>query len=300
MPISTFIKTDNCEWIDCENPNIDDIKLLQKKYAIDTLLMEDMLVANHLPKYEEHIGIQFFLTRENTKQERTGLNTMSDISTKLGIYLLDNTILTIHRIKNNSIVECKKELELGKIQITKENIALQLALNVLKSFDVENKIVQEEIDNIENDMFLNGNNNSNVIRKLYKLKRKTGLNMRLLSISADWVNNFKKINISDTQFFDLQDKYKDISNKFDHLNAQTTHLISLFLALSDQKANQVMKLLALYSVYFLPITFIAGVYGMNFEYMPELKTKSGYFLTLGLMALIVISTFIYFKRKKWK
>jgi magnesium transporter len=73
----------------------------------------------------------------------------------------------------------------------------------------------------------------------------------------------------------------------------------MFLALSDQKANQVMKMLAIYSVYFLPITFIAGVYGMNFEYMPEITKPYGYFATLGLMGLIVIITFIYVRRKKW-
>jgi magnesium transporter len=72
----------------------------------------------------------------------------------------------------------------------------------------------------------------------------------------------------------------------------------MFLALSDQKANQVMKMLAIYSVYFLPITFIAGVYGMNFEYMPEITKPYGYFATLGLMGLIVIITFIYVQKKK--
>jgi magnesium transporter len=73
----------------------------------------------------------------------------------------------------------------------------------------------------------------------------------------------------------------------------------MFIALSDQKANQVMKMLAIYSVYFLPITFIAGLYGMNFKFMPELQHPYGYFATVGVMVLIVIITFIYFRRKKW-
>jgi magnesium transporter len=73
----------------------------------------------------------------------------------------------------------------------------------------------------------------------------------------------------------------------------------MFIALSDQKANQVMKMLAIYSVYFLPITFIAGLYGMNFDHMPEIHTEYGYFATVGVMVLIVIITFIYFRRKKW-
>ena len=73
----------------------------------------------------------------------------------------------------------------------------------------------------------------------------------------------------------------------------------MFLALSDQKANQVMKVLAIYSVYFLPITFIAGVYGMNFDQMPELHSKYGYYITIGVMLTIVIVTFIYARRKQW-
>jgi magnesium transporter len=73
----------------------------------------------------------------------------------------------------------------------------------------------------------------------------------------------------------------------------------MFLALSDQKANQVMKVLAIYSVYFLPITFIAGVYGMNFDHMPELHSKYGYYITIGVMLTIVIVTFIYARRKQW-
>ena len=102
------------------------------------------------------------------------------------------------------------------------------------------------------------------------------------------------------QVMDLLDKQKDVITDFDHVNAQTVNLISMFLALSDQKANQVMKLLAIYSVYFLPITFIAGVYGMNFDNMPELHQKHGYYYTIGFMALIVIVTFIYMRRKKWQ
>lgn len=300
MSVNTLFKNENCEWIDCENPSNEDIQYLHQHFAIDPLLIEDMKVANHLPKYEEHTGIQFFLTRENTKLERTALNTMSDISTKLGIYILENTIITIHRIKNKSIVEYEKEISQEKTPITKETIALNLALKVLESFDEESKRILDIVDQIENEVFLNNKGNGNVIRKLYRLKRKSGLNFRLLSISSDWVNNFKKLDISETQLVDLQDKYKDALNIFDHLNAQITQLISLYLALSDQKANQVMKILAMYSVYFLPITFIAGVYGMNFENMPELQTQMGYFVTLGVMALIVIITFFYFRQKKWK
>ena len=107
------------------------------------------------------------------------------------------------------------------------------------------------------------------------------------------------LDLKDASVTDLKDKYKDVVGDFDHLNAQVTNLISMFLAMSDQKANQVMKVLAIYSMYFFPITFIAGIYGMNFDVMPELEAKNGYFITLGLMGVIALITFVYVRRKGW-
>lgn len=299
MPIEILYKNEHCEWLDVEAPTEQDLNFLNEAYHIDGLLLEDTTDVNHLPKYEEDGGVKFFLMRENTELERSSLNTISDVSTKLGIFLVDNMIITIHRMRNRSIYEYKKEIAKEQEEVLPNKIALNLALKVMKSFDDESKNLLEILDNLENEIFLKNTNTSAQIRRLYKLKRKAGLNARILSISADWVDNFKKLNLSETENTDLRDKHKDVIADFDHLNAQITNLISMFLALKDQKANEVMKLLAMYSVYFLPITFIAGIYGMNFDYMPELSQKYGYFFTLGFMALIVIVTFIYFRRKKW-
>lgn len=169
----------------------------------------------------------------------------------------------------------------------------------MKSFDDESKRLVEIVDKIENEIFLQNNPNYNPIKKLYKIKRKAGLNTRVLSMSSDWINAFKYLNLKDIEIADLIDKQKDVMADFDHLNSQITNLISMYIALSDQKANQVMKLLAIYSVYFLPITFIAGLYGMNFEFMPELHHPLGYFITLAVMAAIVLATFIFFRKKKF-
>ena len=183
--------------------------------------------------------------------------------------------------------------------ISRDHLALRLALKIIKTFDDESRNLLEIMDAIENEIFLKNTSQSNQIRRLYKLKRKSGLNTRILNISGEWISKFKTLDLEEVEVMDLLDKQKDVIADFDHVNAQTVNLISMFLALSDQKANQVMKLLAIYSVYFLPITFIAGVYGMNFDNMPELHHKNGYYFTLGLMVLIVVITFIYTRRKKW-
>ncbi|MDQ0593299.1 magnesium transporter [Chryseobacterium ginsenosidimutans] len=299
MPIDTIYRDSQCEWVDVEAPTAEDLKFLHERYEINNLLLEDTLDPNHLPKYEEDGDVKFFLLRESTELERKNLNTISDISTKIGIFLLEKTIITIHRMKTKSISETKKQVSCLQKETTAENIALRIALLIMKSFDDESVSLLETMDNIENEIFLKNTNHTNQIRRLYKLKRKSGLNSRVLTISTDAVDKFKLLGLQDSEVVDLKDKHKDVVADFDHLNIQITNLIGMFLALSDQKANQVMKVLAIYSVYFLPITFIAGVYGMNFDNMPELHTQHGYFYTIGLMALVVLCTFIYARRKQW-
>lgn len=299
MPINTFYRDSNCEWIDVEAPTAEDMQFLHERYQINNLLLEDTMDPNHLPKYEEDGEVKFFLLRESTELERKNLNTISDISTKIGIFILEKTIITIHRMKTKSISETKKSLSAHNEFYSPDKIALKISLLIMKSFDDESLSLFETMDNIENEIFLKNTNHTNEIRRLYRLKRKSGLNSRVMTISIDAIDKFKLLDIQDAEFVDLKDKHKDVLTDFDHLNAQITNLISMFLALSDQKANQVMKVLAIYSVYFLPITFIAGLYGMNFDNMPELHTKSGYYITLGIMLAIVVITFIYARRKQW-
>lgn len=300
MAIEIIYRNDHCEWIDVEAPTEEDLNFLHDRYEINTLLLEDTIDPNHLPKFEQDHLVKFFLMRENTELERANLNTISDISTKLGIFLVKDGIITVHRMKNRSIFEFKKEIKGSEnTEINSEKIALNLALKVMKSFDDESKNLMETMDNIENEIFLKNTNNSNQIRRLYQLKRKSGLNARILNVSSDWIDKFKLLKLDDAEITDLKDKHKDVITDFEHLNAQVTNLISMFLAMSDQKANQVMKVLAIYSMYFFPITFIAGIYGMNFDNMPELHQPLGYFLTLGLMGFISLLTFIFVRKKRW-
>lgn len=300
MPIETIFRNDHCEWIDVEAPTENDLLFLHERYDVNMLFLEDTIDPNHLPKFEQDTLLKFFLMRENTELERNSLNTISDISTKLGVFLFPKVIITIHRMRNRSVYEFRKEvyLEANK-EITADKIVLDLALKVLKSYDEESQNLLEKMDNMENEIFLKNTNNTHQIRRLFTLKRKSGLNTRILNMSADWVNKIKTLNVKDAEVTDLIDTYKDVVADFDHLNVQISNLISMFLALSDQKSNQVMKVLAIYSMYFFPITFIAGIYGMNFEFMPELSHHWGYFITLGVMAVIALLTFIYVRKKHW-
>ena len=300
MPANLIFETEKFKWIDVLDLQIEEIRNISAEYDINHLLLEDCIDPNHLPKFEDLGDLKFLLTRVNTNTERLNLNTISDVSTKLGIFLKDNLILTVHRIENDVVSKLLKDLKEGKINdVNPYKIVLELAQNIFKSYEEENLILLEQMERMENEIFMKNISNATQIKRLYRFKRKVGLNQKVLNLSSEWVNSFDKLPLEAVEIKDLKDSYKDSLSDYDHLTIQTANLISMYLALSDQKANQVMKMLAIFSVYFLPITFIAGLYGMNFKFMPELEHPYGYFATLCVMVLIVIITFIYFRRKKW-
>jgi len=109
-------------------------------------------------------------------------------------------------------------------------------------------------------------------------------------------------------------KYKDIKSKyFSELKEQSNDIISdidfelhtlesslnLVFSIQGHKLNEVMKTLTIFSVIFIPLTFLAGIYGMNFKNMPELETQNGYFVLLGIMFIITVGIIFYFKKRNW-
>ncbi len=300
MPIEKIFQNHHCEWLDVETPTKEDLEFLRQHYPIDKLLLEDTLVPHHLPKFEQAGQVKFFLARENSEEERSSINSVSDISTKLGIFLVNDSIITVHRIKNPSIYSVKEAVKKPQYsEVTPDKIALLLCRKVMQSFETEADQLATQMDGVENEIFLKNQDSTSQIRNLHQLKRRIGLNARILTNSSDWISQFKLLKLSEPEIADLKDQYKHAVAYYEHLNAQITNLISMFLAMSDQRANQVMKVLAIYSMYFFPIAFIAGVYGMNFDVMPELHGKYNYFIVLAIMGLISLLTFLYVRKKRW-
>lgn len=97
---------------------------------------------------------------------------------------------------------------------------------------------------------------------------------------------------------DLKDTIVDLILRTEEVIDDSMLLLNTYMSITAKKSNDVMKLLTVFSAFFLPLTFIAGIYGMNFDIMPELRWKYGYFIILMVMLFIAIIIFMWFKRKK--
>ncbi len=118
----------------------------------------------------------------------------------------------------------------------------------------------------------------------------------------DTIVKLEKIEIDgfDVKYFsELKEQTNNLISNIDFELQELESKINLIFSIQGHRLNEVMKTLTILSVIFIPLTFLAGIYGMNFEYIPELKFKYGYFILLGIMVLVTIASIWYFKRKKW-
>ncbi len=97
----------------------------------------------------------------------------------------------------------------------------------------------------------------------------------------------------------MHDMFLRVLTMYEEVDNSTNNLLNIYIGLTSQRTNEVMRILTIISVFFMPLTFIVGVYGMNFKYMPELDVKLGYPLTWFAMLLVTLGIFFWVKRKGW-
>lgn len=132
-------------------------------------------------------------------------------------------------------------------------------------------------------------------QELFSFKKAT-LSLR------DTIVKLEKVEIDgfETKYFsELKEQTNNLISNIDFELQELESKINLIFSIQGHRLNEVMKTLTILSVIFIPLTFLAGIYGMNFEHIPELKFKYGYFILLGIMILVTIVSVWYFKRKKW-
>ena len=141
-----------------------------------------------------------------------------------------------------------------------------------------------------------------MLKNLYALKRKVYLLRKLSNLSADILHHLAPIDNTQKSkpvLQDLKDYYVKVDTIVESNHEDINNLLNIYLSISSQRNNEVMRTLTVFTAFFLPTTFIVGLYGMNFEVMPELKHPFGYPAVLGLMILVTATIYAWFKRKGW-
>jgi len=293
-------------WLDVDGIHeISLIEKLGKLYNLHPLLLEDVVNTEHKPKLEIYDTGHLFLTLKMLHVETESPICIS--SEHVSFVLTDNYLISFQEELTSDIfapVLKRLEASVGK---TRRNGADYL-LFALMDIIVDNYfIVLEKLgDNLDiaEDQVIRGTEDLS-LTELYSLKRELTTVRRQIWPLRDMISQLMREDNEQISkdvipyYRDLYDHTMQVLDTIDSYRELVASLADVHLSTISNKMNSVMKTLTIFSAVFMPLTFIVGVYGMNFEYMPELKMHYGYFYVWGLMAVVTIALIFYFRSKKW-
>ncbi len=279
------------KWIDIENPNKNDLEKITSQYHLNYYLIKDSLEKGHLPKYEKTYKLDFFIFRAYTSNVSLNIDEIGEMSNKIAFFILEDTLFTIHRA-NFSFLKIHEEKHI-KIQ----ELFLRIVGSMTETFSKPTQDLSSKITEIEKTIFLKDHRKV-LLEELYFIKSQSRILKKVIHITQNVIEQVSEKYQQSYQYQDIKDQLLNQLTINEESVENANQLMTTYLSISDQKNNEVVRLLTIFSAFFLPLTFIAGVYGMNFDFMPELKWKYGYLFSLMFMLLIVIVIYIWFRRKR--
>lgn len=290
-------------WVDMESPTEADEQVLLDVFNFHPLTVEDCRENRHYPKIEEFPGYLYFIVhgvRADTSPDR--FNTI-----ELDGFLGRNYVITYHHDTFRSIHNVKQLLRTSPISCQRGPAFLlhQILDQVVDFYSPVLDDFDDRIDELEQEIFGSKRPNNQILAQIQDLKRSV---LRLRRISTKQMDILLRMSRGEFALIpeEMRPFYRDV---YDHLvrvvdlSESYRDLISgsleAYLSVVSNRMNEIMKVLTIFSAIMLPLTFIAGVYGMNFDNMPELHSRFGYYGTLIVMAVVALGMLIFFWRRGW-
>ncbi|MFC5284812.1 magnesium/cobalt transporter CorA [Pedobacter alpinus] len=306
---------DNSNWIDVKGLGSQDVlNYIQKKFNINTLVMEDVVHTHQRPKIEDHNHFYFVVSRMMELDK--GLQLKNE---QLSFLLFQNLIISFQEDYDDVLDPVRNRLRKnvnGNIRNLGPSYMLYALMDTVIDhyFTIVNRL-GDELETVEDHLYQKP-------RKLlmYRIQgvKKLMVSMRRAAwAERDKLNDIIRSNnnlINPAIIIFMRDAYDhsiQIIDLIESMRENATSLLDLYLSLMSNKMNEVMKTLTIISAIFIPLTFIAGVYGMNFAYqdpktgkvltdnMPELYMPNGYVYVIVVMVVIALAQVWYFAKRGW-
>src|SRR5215208_8129406 len=290
-------------WVDMESPGEVDERVLLDVFHFHPLTVEDCRENRHYPKIEEFDGYLYFIVhgvRADISLER--FNTI-----ELDGFLGPNYVITYHHEIFRSINNVKQQLRTTPVACHRGTAFLlhQILDQVVDYYSPVLDDFDERIDRLEDDIFTLKRPNNQILAEVMDLKRSV---LRLRRISGKQMDILHRMSRGEFSLIteEMRPFYRDV---YDHLvrvvdlAESYSDLISgsleAYLSVVSNRLNEIMKVLTIFSVIMLPLTFIAGIYGMNFDNMPELHSRFGYYAVWAIMIVVAVGMLLFFKKRGW-
>lgn len=292
-------ETNGFDWFYFVHPDELEIQQMANEFQLNDFYVQDILQAEHLPKVESiSDGDSTFIIARVLDPDWKGkeFTNIPEFTRKLAIFHYEDKVLSIQRTKFDWMSQYVDKPK-SKAQNSFQLVCALLKMS-FRSFEPLLIHLASDMDFYEQKLFENARFPP-FAKSLYNLRRKCSILKRLFVLSSEIIDFLEERENEEPQARDSIDMFQRISNQIEDLNERAVGLINMQISISGQRSNEVMRFLAIYSAFFMPLTFLVGIYGMNFNKMPELSWDWGYYLCWVLMLGIAGFHFWWFRRKKW-
>jgi magnesium transporter len=298
-------------WLDLVDPTPEELSELVADYGLHPLAVKDCLDPEHLPKYEAFEDHIFVLLRAIDQDAPRAADSVQALTRKIAIFYGPSFLISIHR-KDQAWLAALRERGVagvpGKAAVRSEglkaHLLAQLFNGALDTYQRPLEAIEHRLDQFDTKVFEGGLETGAGfradLREIHVLKRQVTLCKRLLWRTVDLTQRMvPAAGRAATLLRDVQENAESYHFYADELLDDANTLLTVQLALASHRTGEVMRVLTVFSVFFLPLTFIVGVYGMNFDFMPELRQRWGYPAVLVLMAMVTLAIYRWFGSRGW-
>ena len=297
-------------WVDVDgihNPAL--VSAVCERFKLHPLLIEDILNPASRPKAEEYDDVLYLLFKAVELRREDG--ELVVVPEQVSVVLGRDYVITFQELPGDSfkIVRTRILEGRGRLRRCKADYLAYAVMDatVDQYFEVLEQI-SEVVSALEQQVLLEDEDERTTLhdlpRQVHRLRQELlTMHRAVLPLATAFVSlqREERLILPETQVFlrDVADHLAQALEQLDNLSASLTSLLDLHLALSNQRIGEISKVLTVVATIFIPLTFIVGVYGMNFDNMPELHWKYGYFLTWGAMVVVLLGMIAYFRRQRW-
>ncbi|WP_086476784.1 magnesium/cobalt transporter CorA [Arenibacter amylolyticus] len=277
------------------------IENLGKSFDLNMLSIEDAVNTNQRPKVDEYDNYIFSVFNMLYLDHNNEL-----VQEHVAIILMENTVLVLQELKDDVFdgVYNRLKNKMGRIRARGADYLFFALLDaIIDSYFVVLENLNAKIEILEDEVYEHprpdhGKNILELKKEVLKIRRWI---FPVKEMVSKLIDSEHPLITKDTKLFlrDAMDHSTEINETLQVYREMSMSLMDMYISNISNKMNEVMKVLTIMASIFIPITFIAGVYGMNFDYMPELQFKYGYFYVWGLMLLVFVGLLVFFKRKRW-
>lgn len=290
-------------WIDVTDPSPEELASLADEHDLNDHSVRDCLQPEHLPKYEKLGGKTFVIVRAFDTAAPADADNVQEMTRKVALFIHEGQLLTIHRKPQPYLDQLKSEaasLLQGQASPALAATAA-LLLAVVDTYRRPLEQAESAVDRFEETVF-DHQDVSVAIREVYRMKRRATVVRWMMRHTADAATRLKPAQESlSPALQNLKEEADQVHFVADELIEDVNQLLHIQLSLAAHRTNDTMSLLTVISIFFLPLTFIVGVYGMNFEFMPEIHAwgRWGYPFAWALMVAVTLGIWIWVRRRGW-